>query len=334
VIATGAPPFMPPIDGAWDGLSSGAVLTSDTVWNLPAAPKRLTVIGGGAIGLEMAQIFQDFGAEVTLLEAQERILMEVESEVAKQLTAILVEDPRLDVKTSVKVGAIKGAPGDVKVDYTDADGSSHTLDAEYVIMATGKRPVLEPLKLDKAGVRSDKGVITTDVSCRTSVPHIFAVGDVIGGLMLAHTAGQQGRVAAATMLGERARYRQDRDCGVIFTRPEAAFVGLSSEQAKAAGVDAVEVKMPMSIDAKAMITGETHGLIKLVVDKSNHRIIGVHFLADHADTLIGEGVMMVAGEMTLEQVAEAIHPHPTQTEMFGEMARRLLARLRRSARKG
>ena len=332
VIATGAPPFVPPIDGAREGLAGGAVLTSDTVWNLPAAPKRLVVIGGGAIGLEMAQIFQDFGAEVTLLEAQERILMEVESEVAKQLTGILVEDPRLDVKTSVKVGAIKGMAGDVQVDYTDAEGQNHRLEADYVIMATGKRPVLEPLKLDKAGVRADKGVITADASCRTSVPHIFAVGDVIGGLMLAHTAGQQGRVAAGTMLGVRARYRQERDCGVIFTRPEAAFVGLSAEQAKAANIDAVEVKMPMSIDAKAMITGETHGLIKLVVDKSNHRIIGVHFLADHADTLIGEGVMMVAGEMTLEQVAEAIHPHPTQTELFGEMARRLLARLRRSAR--
>jgi len=332
VVATGAPPFVPPIGGAREGQSGGAVLTSDTVWGLESAPKRLVVIGGGAIGLEMAQIFQDFGAEVTLLEAQERILMEVESEVAKQLTAILVEDPRLDIKTSVKVGAISGMPGDVRVDYTDANGGSHILGADYVIMATGKRPVLEPLQLDKAGVRSDKGVITADPSCRTSVPHIFAVGDVIGGLMLAHTAGQQGRVAAATILGERARYRQDRDCGVIFTRPEAAFVGLSSEQAKAENIDAVEVKMPMSIDAKAMITGETEGLIKLVVDKSNHQIIGVHFLADHADTLIGEGVMMVAGEMTLTQVAEAIHPHPTQTEMFGEMARRLLARLRRSVR--
>ncbi len=332
VIATGAPPFVPPIDGAREGLGGGSVLTSDTVWGLESTPKRLAVIGGGAIGLEMAQIFQDFGAEVALLEAQERILMEVESEVAKQLTDILVEDPRLDIKTLVKVDTISGTPGDVRVDYTDSNGDSHKFDADYVIMATGKRPVLEPLQLDKAGVRADKGIIIADPSCRTSVPHIFAVGDVIGGLMLAHTAGQQGRVAAATILGERARYRQDRDCGVIFTRPEAAFVGLSSEQAKAANIDAVEVKMPMSIDAKAMITGETHGLIKLVVDKSNHRIVGVHFLADHADTLIGEGVMMVSGEMTLDRVAEAIHPHPTQTEMFGEMARRLLARLRRSTR--
>jgi dihydrolipoamide dehydrogenase len=104
------------------------------------------------------------------------------------------------------------------------------------------------------------------------------------------------------------------------------------EQAKAKGIDAVEVKMPMNIDAKAMINNELHGMIKIVADKKNHRVIGVHYLADHADTLVGEGVMMVSGEMTLEQVANAIHPHPTQTEMFGEMARRLLSRLRRSSK--
>jgi dihydrolipoamide dehydrogenase len=164
------------------------------------------------------------------------------------------------------------------------------------------------------------------------VPHIFAIGDVIGGLMLAHTAAQQGRVAAATILGEDMKYDRDKDCGVIFTRPEAAFVGLSMDEAKARGIDAAEVKVPMSIDAKAMINNELHGMIKLVADKKTQRVIGVHLLADHADLLIGEAVMMVSGNMTLEQVGNAIHPHPTQTELFGELARRLGSRLRRSAR--
>ena len=120
---------------------------------------------------------------------------------------------------------------------------------------------------------------------------------------------------------------------MTFSRPQAGFVGLSVAQAKAKGIDAVEAKMPMSIDAKAMITGETEGMIKLVADKATGRIIGVHYLADHTDTLIGTGVMMVAGEMTLTQVAKAIFPHPTQTELFGELARRLLNRLRRTAKK-
>lgn len=331
VIAAGAPPFVPPIPGAAQGLENGGVLTSDTVWTLSAVPKKLAVVGGGAIGVEMAQIFQDFGADVTLLEAQDRLLAEVEAEIAKNLAAILNDDPRLTVYTAAKVLEIKGKPGAMKVKF-EVGGEQKTENFNYVIMATGKRPVLGPLKLDQAGVAAEKSVIKVDARCRTNVPHIYAVGDVNGGLMLAHTAAQQGRVAASAILGEDLKYNQDKDCGVIFTRPQAAFVGLSAEQAKAKGIDAAEVKVPMNIDAKAMITGETLGMIKLVADKKTHRVIGVHFLADHADTLIGEAVMMVSGDMTLKQVAEAIHPHPTQTELFGEMARRLLSRLRRTAK--
>ena len=332
VVATGAPPFVPPIPGAREGLETGGVLTSDTVWGLKQPPKRLAVIGAGAIGVEMAQIFHDFGAKVTLIEAQERILAEVESEIAASLAGILVEEPRLEVHTSASVSRISGQPGAMKVAFAGADGKSRSLAVDYVIMATGKRPVLDGLNLEGAGVGSERGIVTADARCRTNVPHIFAIGDVVGGLMLAHTAGQQGRVAAATILGENMKYDQDRDCGVIFSRPQAAFVGLSVEQAKAKGIDAVEVKVPMSIDAKAMINNERHGMIKIVADKASHRVVGVHFLADHADTLIGEAVMMVSGSLTLEQVAGAIHPHPTQTELFGDMARRLLSRLRRSSK--
>jgi dihydrolipoamide dehydrogenase len=329
VIATGAPPWVPPIPGA----DSKGVLTSDTVWNLKTPPKKLGIIGAGAIGLEMAQIFADFGAQVVTLEARDRPLVEVEPEIAKNLAELLDKKQKnLKLITSAKIEKISGKPGAMVLSYSDASGKKATFKCDYVLVATGKRPVLEPLALDKAGVKSDKGVVTVDRQCRTNVPHIFAVGDVNGGYMLAHTAGHQGRVSAATLLGEKAEYNQDKDCGVIFTRPQAAFVGLSVEQAKARGIDAVEVKMPMSIDAKAMITDETDGLIKLVADKATRRIVGVHFLADHADTLIGEAVMMVSGDMTLDQVAHAIHPHPTQTEMFGEMARRLLSRLRRTAK--
>ncbi|MGD8672915.1 MAG: FAD-dependent oxidoreductase [Thiogranum sp.] len=333
VIATGAPPFVPPIPGAIDGLAEGGgVLTSDTVWSLPEQPKKLVVIGGGAIGLEMAQLMQDFGAKVTLLEARDRILAEVEPEIAKHLTGVLNDDPRLDIHTSVNIDKISGKAGDVQVAYKDADGKRHTLKADYVIMGTGKRPVLDGLDLDKIGIATDGPAIKVDAHCRTSLAHVFAIGDVVPGYMLAHTAAQQGRVAAATILGEDMRYDQDKDCGVIFTRPEAAFVGLSVEQARAKGIDAVEAKVPMNIDAKAMINNEQHGLIKLVADKQTQRIIGVHLLADHADTLIGEAVMMVSASLTLEQVGNAIHPHPTQTELFGELARRLASRLRRSAR--
>ncbi len=333
VIATGAPPFVPPIPGARERLGpGGGVLTSDSIWRLETLPRRLAVVGGGAIGLEMAQIFQDFGARVTVLEARERILAEVEPEIAAQLTEVLAADPRLELHTGVRIEEIDGEAGAVRVKYQDAEGKAHHLKVDFVVMATGKRPVLDGLGLEALGIEVEQGVIRADAHCRTSLPHVYAIGDVIGGLMLAHTAGQQGRVAAANILGEQRVYDQDKDCGVIFTRPEAAFAGLSLEQARARGLDAVEAKVPISIDAKAMINDERHGMIKLVVDKASHRILGVHLLADHADTLIGEAVMMVSCGLTLEQVGEAIHPHPTQTELFGELARRLAARLRRSAR--
>ena len=332
VIATGAPPFVPSISGVDEALTAGGVLTSDTVWSLKALPKRLGIVGGGAIGMEMAQIFQDFGTEVVLLQRGERVLAEVEKEVATKLIAAIEEDKNLTVITQANPTAVAGEPEAMSLRY-DTEGGAQQFDCDYVLLATGKRPVLGPLKLDAAGVETDNGVIRADAHCRTSVPHIFAVGDVIGGLMLAHTAAQQGRVAAATILGEAMAYDESKDCGVIFTRPEAGFVGLSLAQAKEQGIDAAEVKVPLNIDAKAMINGEGHGLIKIVADKADHRIVGVHLLADHTDTLIGEAVMMVSAGMTLEQVASAIHPHPTQTEIFGDLARRLLSRLRRSQKR-
>ncbi len=331
VIATGAPPFVPPIPGARECLASGGVITSDTVWNLPKPPKKLGIIGGGVIGVEMAQIWHDFGTDILMLEAKDRILAEIEDEIAKQLTSVLTSE--FSVIASAKITEISGKPGKMLIKYSDAEGKACEYTCDYVLMATGKRPDTSGLNLDKAGITLDGAAIKADTKGSTSQPHIYAVGDVIGGYMLAHTAATQGRVAASNLLGHARSYNQDMDCGVTFSRPQAGFVGLSVAQAKEKGIDAVEAKMPMSIDAKAMISLETLGMIKLVANKSNQKIIGVHFLADHTDTLIGAAVMMVSGGMTLDQVAEAIFPHPTQTELFGELARRLQARLRRSAPK-
>ena len=333
VIATGAPAFVPPIPGIQEALKTGAAVTSDTVWDLQQPPKRLCVVGAGAIGMEMAQMFHDFGAEVRVLEALPRPVAEMEKEVAEQLMKALAHNsPRLQVLTGVKVLDVAGQTGQLEIRYQVGEEAA-TYACDLLLVATGKRPDTSGLNLAAAGVTLDeRAAIAVSATGQSNVPHIYAVGDVIGGYMLAHTAGKQGRVAAANLLGHSARYDAAKDSGVTFTRPQCAFVGLSLEQARAAGIDAVEVKVPLSIDAKAMMTGETDGLIKIVADKASHRIVGVHFLADHADTLVGEAVLMVSTGLTLEQVAEAVHPHPTQTELFGEMARRLLSRLRRSAK--
>lgn len=332
VIATGAPPYVPPIPGARESLRSGGVLTSDTIWNLPGPPRRLGIIGGGAIGVEMAQIVRDFGGEVLILEAGDRILAGLEEEIARHLSEMLTRE--FPIVTGARIEGITGQADSMRIQYRDAAGRPGEFLGDYVLLATGKRPNTAMLNLEAAGVELAGAAIKTDAQCRTSIPHIFAVGDVSGGHMLAHTAAAQGRVAARTLLGEPAAYREELDCGVVFSRPQAGFVGLTLAQARARGLDAVEAKMPMSIDAKAMIALETHGMLKLVAEKTDGCILGVHFLAEHTDTLIGAAVMMVSGRLSLGQVAEAIFPHPTQTELFGDLARRLLARLRRSARPG
>lgn len=335
VIATGAPPFVPPIPGAREGLAGGGVLTSDSLWDLPAPPRKLGIVGGGVIGVEMAQIWHDLGAQVLVLEARDRLLGEMEEEIGKQLADLLSVE--VDVVTSATIQMITGHPGNMLIQYSDPEGARHQYLCDYVLMATGKRPATADLNLAAAGVAlagdAAGAPIRVDAHCRTSVPHIYAAGDVVGGYMLAHTAAAQGRVAADNLLGIPATYDPDQDCAVTFSRPQAGFVGLTAAQAKARGMEVLEAKMPLSIDAKAMISLETQGLVKLVADKASRRIVGVHFLADHTDTLIGAAVLMVSGGMTLAQVARAIFPHPTQTELFGELARRLLARLRRSARK-
>ncbi|MDE3208995.1 MAG: FAD-dependent oxidoreductase, partial [Pseudomonadota bacterium] len=183
VIATGAPPFIPPIPGAREHLDTG-VLTSDTIWSLKTLPKKLGIIGAGAIGVEMAQIFQDLGTQVLLLEANDRPLMEVEEEVAQQLSNILDHEPGLSMVTQAKISQISGKPGKMKIHY-QAQGKEHEFSCDFILMATGKRPETGNLDLAKAGVTLDGPAIKTESSGRTSVAHIYAVGDVVGGYMLA-----------------------------------------------------------------------------------------------------------------------------------------------------
>jgi len=329
VIATGAPAFVPPIPGAREGLADGSVLTSETGWDLPERPSRLAIVGAGVIGLEMALIFADFGSEVTVLEILDRVLPEMEGEIARRLAERLSTHPRLALHTSVRVSAVEGRPGAVTLRYEDASGAERRLEVERVLMATGKRPALDGLGLEAAGVAVERGAVVVDAGCRTKVPHIYAVGDVIGGLMLAHTASAQGRVAAGNLLGGAAEYREELDGGVVFTRPQAATAGLSLEQAKARGLDAVEMKYPTDLDVVSRLHFEEGGLFKLVAEKAGGRVLGAQVLADQAQALIGEAVALVASGATLGELSEAIHPHPTQTEIWGEMARRLKARLDR-----
>ena len=201
VISTGAPPFVPPIPGAREGIASGGVLTSDSIWSLPAPPRRLGIIGGGVIGVEMAQIWYDFGAEVRMLEVKDRILGEIEADIAKQLGLILANE--FPIVTQASILEITGQPDSMRIKYSDAFGKPAQFLCDYVLIAAGKRPSTARLNPEAVGVELDGAAIKTNARCRTSAPHVYAVGDVIGGYMLAHTAATQGRAPRTTSWGKR-----------------------------------------------------------------------------------------------------------------------------------
>lgn len=329
VIATGAPSTLPPIAGLADAMAAGLVRTSETIWELSHPPATMAVIGAGAIGVEMAQMFRDFGSRVLLLEAAPRVLPGLDPDLSAGLQKILAEESGLHLVTQARVSAVHMTEGKARIEWSVEGAGTGTETVDLVLVATGKRPKLDGVGLEQAGVAVERGFIKTDADGRTSRAHIYAVGDVRGGLMLAHSAGQQGRVAAAALLGEKLVYDVSRDCGIIFSRPQVAFAGMTVEQAKQAGFDVMDIKLPVANDAVAQIRGETEGFVRLVADAKNGAILGVHMLIEHADGLIGEAALMVGARLTLSQVSESIHPHPTQSELFPQLARRLLARLTR-----
>lgn len=325
VIAVGAESIVPPIDGAAAARASGHLVTSEEVWSLATPPQRLLIVGGGAIGTEMAQIFHDFGSSVTLVEAQDRLLPGLDEELAARYTKALETDG-VAVHCGASVDSLVVTGSGVRVDWSVAAGARTGIDVDQVLVATGKRPRLDALNLEAVGVAFDRAGIAVDARGGTSQPHICAIGDAVGGLLLAHTAEFQGRSAAQSLLGLSRSYSPELDCGVIFTRPQVAFAGLTAGQARAAGLEVMEIGLPFTHDAYSVIHDDTQGYLKLVAETSSGCIVGVHLLARHADALIGEGVAVVNARMRLEDVAGAIHPHPTQTEVFREAAARLQVR--------
>lgn len=333
VIATGSQNVMPPVPGLQAASETGLVKSSDDIWQLKNAPKKIVILGAGAIGVEMAQIFADLGSEVVLVELAPQLLPAMDNEIGTALGQLLAQHPRIELLLETQVATVNQTGDELEVDMKSKSGASTLVRCDTLLVAAGKKPHLDGLDLEAAGVRVESGAILVDDQCRSNVPHIFAVGDAIGGYMLAHTAAMQGRVAASAITHQDLKYHQTKDSAVVFSRPQVAFAGLTKAQAHAAGMDVMEVKLPLKHEVKAVINRETDGLIKFVINRQTQRLVGVHMLCDHAESLIGEAVLMVQVEMKISQVAAAIHPHPTQTELFGELARRALQRLNREKTK-
>lgn len=321
VIATGsAPRSLAGLD--FDG---EVVLSSDHVLELTAVPSRVAVVGGGAIGCEFASLLGDFGSEVTVLEVLPQILAGADAQVAK-VVARSFDKRGITVRTGVTIVGLDRGSSDVAVRYEGAQGEGSVI-VDKVIVSVGRRPRSEAVGLAEAGVHVDeRGYVVVDGQMRTSVPEVFAVGDVVATPQLAHVAFAEAIVAVGAILGEDpAPIDYGRVPWAIYCRPEVAFCGLTEEQARGRGIDVVTSVHRFTGNSRALIIGDTEGLVKLVADKDGS-ILGVHLVGPWATELLAEGYLAVNLELRAGDIAALVHAHPTLAELFGESAMALAGR--------
>ncbi|MCY0881275.1 MAG: FAD-dependent oxidoreductase, partial [Firmicutes bacterium] len=299
------------------------VMNSDNVLDRETIPATITIVGAGAIGVEFASMYNDFGSRVTLIEYAERILPAEDHEISDELTKTLkkrgidiITQAQLDVKT-VEVHADQGFSGQVRL----ADGRMQTVQGEALLVAIGRMPATEEIGCDAAGVVRDHGFITVNAEYQTSVPHIYAIGDAIGGLLLAHVAAHEGTIAIEHMAGLHPDALDlNRVPRVTYSRPEVASMGLSEEQAKQAGHTVKVGRFPFRANGKSLILGEAEGFVKIIADAQDDTLLGAHLIGPHASDLINELALAKYLDAAPWEIGESVHAHPTVAEVLRESA--------------
>jgi dihydrolipoamide dehydrogenase len=314
IIATGSSPAKPPIPG----IKTLGVITSDDLLKLDEVPQSLLIVGAGVIGLEFAGIYAGFGCQVTVVEMTPSILPPSDIDMQRRMNVALRKQ-FITVKTNAAVKEIKTGAEGLNVSV-ESRGKTEVLTAEKVLIATGRTPNINQDELNKLGVAFTRKGITVNEKMETSVPGIYAIGDVTGMSMLAHSAAHMGIVAAENICGTEAKMDYSAIPSCIFTTPEIAAVGLTEQECKAQNLDVKISKFNFAGNGKALTMGETDGLVKLIADAKTHKIVGCHIMGAHASDLIMEGTLAVQQGLTAEQVATTIHPHPTLSEAVDEAA--------------
>ena len=297
------------------------IVSSTGALSLLSVPKTLVVIGGGYIGLEMASVWGRLGANVTVVEYLDRLLPAMDGEVSRLMLRILGRQGiSFQVSTRV-VSAVAGEAGVALTLAPAAGGEQKQLVADIVLVAVGRRPFTDGLGLEAAGVAlDDRGRIQVDGTFRTTREGIYAIGDVIAGPMLAHKAEEEGVAVAEILAGQSAHIDHDLIPGVVYTSPEAAQVGRTEEQLKAAGIAYKTGKFPFSANGRARAMGMTDGFVKILADATSDRVLGVHILGPDAGTLIAEAALAMAFSASAEDIARTCHAHPTLSEAVKEAA--------------
>lgn len=317
VIATGSKPITP----AMFNYDKKRVITSTEALNIDEVPKSMAIIGGGVIGLELGSVFARLGTEVDVIEFQDRILPLMDKDCSKELTRALKKNG-ISFFFKHKVTDVQGGDAGAKVTFEkQSDGEATTKEYDYCLIAIGRRAYTDGLGLDKAGVESDdKGRVTVNDHLQTNVPHIYAIGDVIRGAMLAHKAEEEGIFVVEKIAGQDPHVDYNLIPGVVYTWPEVAAVGKTEEELKEAGVNYKSGKFPYKALGRARASTDTEGMVKVLTDADTDEILGVHMVGARAADMISEAVALMEFRASAEDVARMSHAHPTYTEAFREAA--------------
>ena len=314
VIATGSQPFIPPIPG----LEGEGIWTSDNAVSAGEVPKRMLLIGAGAVGLEFAYVYNGLGSDCTVVEIMPEILPAGDAEAAAELRKALTKQgikfildskvTKVERKDSMFLVTIDGAKG------------QQTVECEVILVGAGRRSVLNDLGLEATGVNLEKNRIPVDEHLRTNVPSIYAIGDVTGKMLLAHLASHQGIVAAENAMGHEAKMDYRAVPSPVFTEPEFSSVGMTEKEAREAGYDVITGKFPFRPIGKAMAIDAQDGVVKIVAERKYGEVLGVHIVGPHASDLIHQAVMALKLEATVDELITMIHAHPTLAEAVLEAA--------------
>ena len=313
IVATGSMPVVPPIPGLRENLETGVVMTNREVLDLDHIPEKLVVIGGGVIGLEMASYFSSVGSKVTVVEMLNKIAGPTEAEISKILQKTL-ERKGVEFKLGAKVTGVEK----YGVVY-EKDGKTEKVPADKVLCSIGRRAVTQGIGLENIGVNMERGAIITDDMMRTNVANVYAVGDVNGKVMLAHTAYREAEVAVNNILGKKDRMRYNVIPSVIYTNPEVGSVGETEESAKQKGLDVKTVSIPLTYSGRYIAENtDLDGICKLVINKKTNTLIGAHIIGSYSGEYIVAVSAMIDLEVDIENIKKLVFPHPTVCEIVRE----------------
>ena len=321
VVATGSNPRPLTIGGTAIPFDNELVLDNAGALSMPEVPRRLGVIGAGVIGLEMGSVWRRLGAQVTMLEMLDTFLPAADEAIAREAWKQFTGGQGLDILMGASIAGVVPGKKSVAVEYAVREGASQTLEFDRVIVSIGRSPNTAGLGAEAVGLKVDaRGFIEVDGECRTSLPNVWAVGDVVRGPMLAHKAEEEGVAVAERIAGHHAHVDFNTVPWVIYTAPEIAWVGKTEQQLRSEGIDYRAGQFPFMANGRARALGDTRGFVKFLADAATDRVLGVHIIGPQASEMIAEAVVAMEFHAAAEDIALICHAHPSLSEAMKEAA--------------